>query len=164
MRFGAGFHFGQESHIVSEKSIVFAEDCSIGERSFVGPREPHASGVLRVGNGTHLQRETLLDLCGDVTIGANVRTGPFCAFYTHNHVQEYGKLIWEQQPRFSSITVGSGVWIGHNCSFMAGAQVGDQAIIATGAVVTKNVEPYVTAAGVPARAIRTLFVSQDNCA
>src|SRR5579871_1328043 len=98
----------------------------------------------------------MIDLCADVVIGDNVRTGPFCAFYTHNHVAIRGKLIWDQLPSFAPISVGSGSWIGHNCCLLPGVSIGDNCTIATGAVVTRDILQWTTAGGVPARALKTL--------
>ncbi len=57
--------------------------------------------------------------------------------------------------------IGNDVWIGLNCIIMRGVTVGDGAVIAAGAVVTKNVEPYSIVAGVPARHIKYRFSLED---
>ena len=55
-------------------------------------------------------------------------------------------------PR-GDIHVGSDVWTGYGCSIPGGVTIGDGAIVATGAVVTKDVPPYAIVGGVPARVI-----------
>lgn len=55
------------------------------------------------------------------------------------------------------VTIGNDVWIGANVSILPGVQIGDGAVIAAGAVVTKDVEPYAIAGGVPAKTIRYRF-------
>ncbi|WP_128774212.1 DapH/DapD/GlmU-related protein [Actinomyces oricola] len=52
------------------------------------------------------------------------------------------------------VSVGRGVWIGAGASIMPGVTVGDDAVIAGGAVVTKDVPAHAVVAGVPARVIR----------
>lgn len=52
------------------------------------------------------------------------------------------------------IVVGSDVWLGTNCTVVAGVTIGHGAIVAAGAIVTKDVEPYAIVAGNPARLIR----------
>ncbi len=52
------------------------------------------------------------------------------------------------------IEIGNDVWIGMNAVIMPGIKIGDGAIIAAGAVVTKDVEPYEIVGGVPAKRIR----------
>ncbi len=53
--------------------------------------------------------------------------------------------------------IGHDVWIGNSVTFMPGVQVGDGAIIATGSIVTKDVEPYSIVGGNPAKPIRKRF-------
>jgi acetyltransferase-like isoleucine patch superfamily enzyme len=53
--------------------------------------------------------------------------------------------------------VGNDVWIGAGCIVLDGVTIGDGAIIAAGAVVTKDVPPYAIVGGVPAQIIRYRF-------
>ncbi len=53
--------------------------------------------------------------------------------------------------------IGNDVWIGQNAVIMDGVHVGDGAIVAAGAVVTKDVPPYAIVGGVPARVIKYRF-------
>ena len=55
------------------------------------------------------------------------------------------------------IVVGNDVWIGNEAVIMAGVHIGNGAIIAARAVVTKDVLPYTIVGGVPARPIRKRF-------
>ncbi len=50
--------------------------------------------------------------------------------------------------------IGHDTWLGHNCMVKPEVTVGDGAVIASGAIVTKDVEPYVIVAGTPAKVIR----------
>lgn len=53
--------------------------------------------------------------------------------------------------------IGNDVWIGYEALIMAGVHIGNGAIIAARAVVTKDVPPYTIVGGVPARLIRKRF-------
>lgn len=55
------------------------------------------------------------------------------------------------------ITIGNDVWVGSNCALKPGITIHDGAIIATGAVVTKDVPPYAIVGGVPAKVIKMRF-------
>lgn len=57
----------------------------------------------------------------------------------------------------SVITIGNDVWIGRRTMIMDGVSIGDGAIIAGGAVVTKDVPPYAIVGGVPAKVIKYRF-------
>jgi hypothetical protein len=61
------------------------------------------------------------------------------------------------QRRGDRVIVGNDVWIGHAAILLPGVSVGDGAVIAAGAVVSRDVEPYTIVGGVPARPIRKRF-------
>lgn len=55
------------------------------------------------------------------------------------------------------VSIGNDVWIGSDTLILAGVHIGDGAIVAAGAVVTNDVEPYTIVGGVPAKPIRKRF-------
>jgi phosphonate metabolism protein (transferase hexapeptide repeat family) len=59
--------------------------------------------------------------------------------------------------RADKVTIGHDVWLGHGALLMPGVSVGTGAVIGAGAVVTKDIEPYTIAVGVPARPLRRRF-------
>ncbi|WP_313201762.1 CatB-related O-acetyltransferase [Pseudomonas sp.] len=64
------------------------------------------------------------------------------------------KIPWDVHP---CTTIGNDVWIGAKACIASGITVGDGAVIAAGAIVTKDVPPYCIVGGNPARVIRTRF-------
>lgn len=60
-----------------------------------------------------------------------------------------------------NITIGEDVWIGANCTIMPGVTVGRGAIIASGALVTKDVPPYALVVGSPAKIVKKKFELED---
>ena len=90
---------------------------------------------------------------GGIIIGDNALIGHNVVLATLNHnedVKKRGNLI----P--APIKIGNDVWIGSNATILPGVTVGDGAIIAAGAVVTKNVEPKTIVSGVPAKYVRDI--------
>ena len=63
----------------------------------------------------------------------------------------------EAWPNKGDTVVGNDVWIGYQATIMPGVQIGDGAIIATKAVVTKDVPPYAIVGGNPSQVIRMRF-------
>lgn len=63
----------------------------------------------------------------------------------------------EQLPFKGDTVIGNDVWIGQNVTIMPGVKIGDGAIIAANATVTKNVEPYAIVGGNPDRLIKMRF-------
>ena len=60
-------------------------------------------------------------------------------------------------PTKGNTIIGNDIWIGHEATIMPGVHIGDGAIIATKAVVTKDVEPYTIVGGNPAKPIKKRF-------
>lgn len=100
-------------------------------------------------------------IASDVTFimnGANhltdaISTYPFAVF---GHGWEHA-MEGKQYPHKGNITIGNDVWIGYRATIMAGVTIGDGAIIATNATVTKDVAPYAIVGGNPAMEIRKRF-------
>jgi len=80
-------------------------------------------------------------------------------FYKKNQI----KNNWARPINFQEykkIVIGNDVWIGENSTVMGGVTIGDGAIIASKAVVTKDVPPYAIVGGIPAKIIKYRFEEQ----
>ncbi|MBQ8028908.1 MAG: CatB-related O-acetyltransferase [Clostridia bacterium] len=93
---------------------------------------------------------------GTCTIGKHVMMGSDVVVLTRNHAFDRTDIpmmfqgFEEERP----VTIGNDVWIGDRAMILPGVNVGDGAIIAAGAVVTKDVPEYAVVAGVPASVIK----------
>lgn len=80
---------------------------------------------------------------------------------THSFLYSKDYGLFDEQPgydRFSDkCIIGNDVWIAANACICRGVTIGDGAVIAAGAVVTHDVEPYTIVAGVPAKPIKKRF-------
>lgn len=93
---------------------------------------------------------------GPIRIGRDVMMGPECAILTRNHA--HGRvdipMIEQGYEEYRPVTIGDDVWIGRRVIILPGVTVGNGAIIAAGAVVADDVEPYSIVGGVPAKTIK----------
>lgn len=90
---------------------------------------------------------------GGVTIGDGCQIGHNVVFATLNH----GLSPEDRQNTYPApIVLGRNVWVGSNATILQGVTIGDNAVIAAGAVVTKDVEPATIVGGVPAKVIRRI--------
>ena len=114
----------------------------------------------------------------DVTIECNCSIGDFCLIANRagfigirdhdfsavgipiRFAPWVGAEVHPNNYRKEAVKIGDDVWIGFNAIVVTGVTIGDGAIVAAGAVVTKKVAPYTIVAGVPAQTIGQRFKDQ----
>lgn len=122
----------------------------LGKKSYINMKlyvwRPYS---VKIGNNCHINHEVFIDGRAGVTIGNNTSISHYVKIVTGSHD------IYSQNfsPKFSPVIIGNNVWIGIGAIILPGVCIGDGAVVAAGAVVTHNVEPYSVVAGVPARKI-----------
>ena len=118
------------------KNVLISVDFIIGDFSGVGDNARIPKGVT-IGN--------------DVMIGRDLKIS------TKNHKSDRTDIPMRPQgfTEISPLVIGNDVWIGDDVIITAGCcHIGEGSILATGAVVTKDVEPYCVVDGNPAKVIR----------
>lgn len=100
-----------------------------------------------INSGCHFQDQ------GGITIGDGTLIGHNVVLATVNHAIEPAQ---NRLNSYAPIHLEDHVWIGSNATILAGVTVGKWSVVAAGAVVTKNVPPYIVVGGVPARIIKTI--------
>lgn len=94
---------------------------------------------------------------GGIFLGDNVLIGPQAILVTGNHDFINIQIpIIEQEYVGRPIHIGSNVWIGANVVILGGVSIGEYSVIAAGSVVTKDVESYTVAGGVPTVTLRKI--------
>jgi len=117
---------------------------------------------LRAGPYSYVGRECCI--CPRVSIGAYTYLAHNVSIQggDHNYDKPGTPICFSGRPVMPSTIIEDDVWIGHRAIIMAGTRIGRGAIIAAGAVVTKDVPPYTIAGGVPARRIRDRFENETD--
>jgi len=109
---------------------------------------------ISIGSGASVGAFNVIHGGGGVTIGKDSLLGPFVAIYSENHqFQDPDIPIRSQGNVRQPVQIGNDVWIGAHAVVVAGVSIGDGAVVAAGAVVTKNVPDRTVVAGVPAKVI-----------
>ena len=85
----------------------------------------------------------------NITTGRNVSMGPEATILTLGHDPQSSGF----ENRGGDVVIGDRVWIGYRAIIMPGVTVGEGAVVAAGAVVTKDVDAFTIVAGVPAQKI-----------
>jgi acetyltransferase-like isoleucine patch superfamily enzyme len=112
-------------------------------------------GVVQIGDKTVLGQECTVSAYQRVRIGAQCVIADRAMFIDFDHgVAEVERPIRVQGIYKRDTVVGSNVWVGYGACVLRGVRVGDNAIIGTNAVVTRDVPANAVVGGVPARPIR----------
>ncbi|PSC67235.1 maltose O-acetyltransferase [Micractinium conductrix] len=119
--------------------------------------------MITVGKGFYANFNCVFLDCGPVKIGDNVLLGPAVQIYPVGHHVDPAERAGVEGLEFAkAVTIGDNVWIGGNAVLMPGVTIGEGSTVAAGAVVTRDVEPYVVVAGSPAKVIRRLARPVDG--
>lgn len=106
---------------------------------------------MQIGKAVFINHNFTAMAAGGITIDDNVMIGPNVTVATDNHDFEDIFIL-----RCKSVHIERNAWIGTGATILPGVTVGEHAVVAAGAVVTKDVEPWTIVAGCPAKPIKKL--------
>jgi UDP-2-acetamido-3-amino-2,3-dideoxy-glucuronate N-acetyltransferase len=135
---GAGTKIWHFTHILP--NTVIGENCVLGQNVVAGPE-------VRIGDNCKIQNN--VSLYKGVELADGVFCGPSCVFT--NVLTPRAEV--ERKDEFAPTPVGRGATIGANATIVCGNRIGAYAMVAAGAVVTRDVPDFALVAGVPARRI-----------
>ncbi|MGF7040659.1 acetyltransferase-like isoleucine patch superfamily enzyme [Mucilaginibacter lappiensis] len=104
---------------------------------------------LKIGKGSVVGHNALLDARMGLTIGCNVNISNEVMIWTLHH--DYNDANFAQIGQ--AVIIEDYVWLCSRCIILPGVTIGRGAVVAAGAVVTKSVPPYTVVGGVPAKQI-----------
>lgn len=104
---------------------------------------------LTIGVGTALGHRAILDCRMGLNIGKSVCFGTEVMIWTLHH--DYNDIDFKAVG--GEVNIGDYVWLGSRCVILPGITIGNGAVIAAGAVVTKDVLPFTVVGGIPAKVI-----------
>jgi len=132
-------------------TIRFGHFVWIGDGSKIRCHE----GVVEIGDKTVMGQECTISAYRRVRIGEQCVIADRAMFIDFDHgVVEVERPIRVQGIYKRDVEVGSNVWVGYGACILRGVRIGDNSIIGTNAVVTKDVPANAVVAGIPARVIR----------
>lgn len=162
-------HFFHKAWHYMENALLKKTIASCGENvSFpydvkLYGRDIHIGNNVIVGSGSLLMCDG-----APIYIGDDVMFGPRVTVITGDHRIDYvGKYMFDVRgadklPENDQPVIFKGDnWIGANATILKGVTVGEGAVVAAGAVVTKDVAPYTIVGGVPAKYIGDRFTQEE---
>lgn len=135
---GNGTKIWHFSHILN--GSVIGERCSFGQNCVVGPH-------VHIGNGVKVQNN--VSIYEGIEIEDDVFLGPSMVFT--NVINPRAFIV--RKDEFKITKLKKGCSIGANATIVCGVEIGEYALIGSGAVITKDVQPYALMVGVPAKQI-----------
>jgi acetyltransferase-like isoleucine patch superfamily enzyme len=112
-------------------------------------------GEVRIGAKTVLGQEVTISAYQHVSIGRECIVADRAMLIDFDHgVVETERPVREQGIYKRDVRVGNNVWVGYGACFLRGVTVGDNSVVGTYAVVTRDVPDNAVVAGVPARRLR----------
>jgi acetyltransferase-like isoleucine patch superfamily enzyme len=109
------------------------------------------SALLEFGEFVFIGRGSEFDVMEKVSVGDHTVIAPGCFITDHNHGIGAGQRIDQQPCVAKPVAIGRDVWLGAKVIVLAGVEIGDGAVVAANAVVTRNVPPLAVVAGTPAK-------------
>lgn len=107
-------------------------------------------GGLVVGANSTINSGCVIDSRGRIKIGDCVNVAGYVQIWTADHDPDDP---WHK-ARQASVEIGHHAWLATRATILPGVTIGEGAVVAAGAVVTKDVPPYTIVGGVPARKLR----------
>ena len=142
---------GLELQIARSSRVDFGRFVWIGDGTKIRCHE----GRVEIGAKTVIGQECTISAYQRVRIGEQCVIADRAMFIDFDHgVVEVERPIRVQGIYKRDVEVGSNVWIGYGACVLRGVRVGDNAIVGTNCVVTKDVPANAVVAGIPARIIR----------
>ncbi len=110
---------------------------------------------ITIGDDVYINFGCIILDCAEVRIGSHTLIGPNVGLYAANHSIDATERInggCDSKP----IHIGKNVWLGGDVKVVPGVTIGDNTIIGTGSIVTKDIPSNVIAVGNPCRVIREI--------
>jgi acetyltransferase-like isoleucine patch superfamily enzyme len=160
--YGKNLHTGIFLHWVQGKGkLIVGDNVTIGGRcSFFFASRYSDSPTLTIGDNTGMGHQCSFTVGKSITIGRNVRLAAgIQLFDSPGHpidpvARAAGMAADADDVR--PIVIEDNVWIGSNAIVFPGVTIGENSVVATGAVVMNNIPANVVVAGNPARQIRAI--------
>jgi acetyltransferase-like isoleucine patch superfamily enzyme len=142
---------GLELEIAPKGRVDFGRFVWIGDGTKIRCHE----GRVEIGAKTVMGQECTISAYQHVRIGEQCVIADRAMFIDFDHgVVEVDRPIRRQGIYKRDVIVGSNVWIGYGACILRGVSVGDNSIVGTNSVVTRDVPANAVVAGIPARVIR----------
>ncbi|MEI6946692.1 acyltransferase [Paraflavisolibacter sp. H34] len=141
-------------HVTWPHQVLIGRKCLFEKNVYLkydGIWQPGPS--ITIGNNVFIGSGCEFNIKLGILVGNDSLIASGCRFIDHDHGIGLGELMRIQEGPGKPIRIGNDVWIGCNAVVLKGVEIGDGAVVAAGAVITKSIGPGEIWAGVPAKKI-----------
>lgn len=114
------------------------------------------AGELIIGDETWIGHQVFIETGSKVSIGSYVDIGPRVYIGTGSHKIDVEGKHTAGEGTSEAIVIEDGVWLGANAIVLPGTTIGKKTLVGSGALVTRSLEPFCVAIGIPARSVRKI--------
>lgn len=136
---------------IKELESELFQDKLADDTYLMPPFQIDAGCRVKLGKNVFANHDLNIMSLGTVTIEDGVMLGPEVAILTVNHEPKDIRLLHTKEIR-----IKKNAWIGARVSILPGVTIGENAIVGTGSIVTKDIPDNCVAVGSPARVIKTI--------
>lgn len=143
----------------ASNKLILADGVKIGAYSLITCTSHITKyGIgLKIGNNSAIGDFAHFGASGGIEIGNDVIMGPYISFHSENHnFGDTTKLIREQGVTSKGILLGNNIWVGAKATFLDGCVIGNNTVVAAGAVVSGVFPDNVVIGGVPAKILKPI--------
>lgn len=116
----------------------------------------YGSGEIIIGDDVWIGHQCLLVTTSKISIGSHIDIAPKVYIGTGTHKIDKEGLHSAGDYQNIDVIIKDGVWLCTGCTILPGVIIGTKSIVAAGAVVNKNVDPFSIVGGVPAKTIKKI--------
>lgn len=138
--------------IINASNITIGNDVTISETAIIRAGHLSAQSILTIDDLVHIFPHTTIDPSRHVHLGEECAIGPGCSIFTHG---SYKSILDGYPVTYGDVTIGKRVELTYNVFVAPGVSIGDDAIVAYGSYVNRNIPAGTLAAGTPAVVKRT---------
>ena len=138
--------------VINAPNISIGNDVTISETAIIRAGHPTAESVLTIDDLVHIFPSTTIDPSRKVHLGEECAVGPGCNIFTHG---SYKNILDGYPVTYGDVTIGKRVELTYNVFVAPGTSIGDDAVVAYGSFVNRDIPAGVLAAGCPAVVKRT---------
>lgn len=152
----------QNARIIIGKGVTLVSESTANTAGINHPVILSAEGpnsIIRIGDGVGISGASVVT-CSEINIGEDTMIGANCNIYgTDFHCVEPDKRLNQENTAdapTAPITIGKRCWLASNVTVLKGVNIGDEVVVGSMSLVTKDVEPRTIVAGIPVKKIRSI--------